>query len=464
MLNAANITKTFVHSLFIFCFVCTSFLTTFAAGEVDTNFNVSVRRDGSYAYATAIQPDGKVLVGGLFTTANEAARSGLARFNIDGTVDTSFDVIDISGDLGQGGKVNAIALQSDGKVLIGGNFSYVNGVLRRTLARLNADGSLDTTFTNYGSNFGGEIYDMKVYPNNQFVIVGGISLNNGNNSRYNVIRFNADGSVDLTFQVDNSYFQTSAISIEPNGKVMIGGATYFRRVNLDGQTDTSFTPVSVTPGGSYSVGVKTIFAQPDGKYLIGGGFNQTNGFTTIYLSRINPDGSVDSTFNYNSFNGFINKIESAGQGKVYVGGNFSTINNISKLRLARLNADGTVDTTFTSPLPNSYLFYNSALAADGKVIVAGHLPTDETPIIRLNLDGSLDNTFTARIGRVGSVQKVFAQADGKIIVGVCSQKAMMPLKEILCALIPMAHLIRVFKQPLLVITLLQSHSSQTENC
>ncbi len=113
---------------------------TFTAG-VGTSVNVDVR-------AVAVQPDGKVIIGGLFTQVNGVARGRVARLNADGTLDTTFDTSIVGFDI----SVRAVAIQSDGKVIIGGH-TTVNGVTRNGIARLNADGTLDTTFdTSVGAN------------------------------------------------------------------------------------------------------------------------------------------------------------------------------------------------------------------------------------------------------------------------------------------------------------------------
>ena len=113
-------------------------LTTAAVSVDSQGFNPSA--NGS-VYAIAQQDDGKVLIGGTFTTVNGTARNGIARLNADGSLDTSFDP-----GTGADNFVQALAQQADGKVLIGGSFNDINGTARNGIARLNADGSLDTGF------------------------------------------------------------------------------------------------------------------------------------------------------------------------------------------------------------------------------------------------------------------------------------------------------------------------------
>ncbi len=100
-------------------------------------------------YSVAVQSDGKVLIGGTFTTYNGTSRGYVARLNSDGSLDTAFAT-----GAGANSQVNSVAVQSDGKILIGGDFTTYNGTSRVRVARLNSDGSLDTGFlaTGAGAN------------------------------------------------------------------------------------------------------------------------------------------------------------------------------------------------------------------------------------------------------------------------------------------------------------------------
>src|SRR5262249_17717925 len=109
-------------------------------GSLDSSFDPGTGAN-NYVYPVAAQPDGKVLIGGNFTFINETNRNRVARLNIDGSLDTTFDPGD-----GPSDQVNCLALQTDGKVVIGGNFTRINNTNRNYIARLNADGSLDDGF------------------------------------------------------------------------------------------------------------------------------------------------------------------------------------------------------------------------------------------------------------------------------------------------------------------------------
>ena len=113
------------------------------------------------AYSLAVQSDGRVLIGGNFTTVNGVSRNRIARLSADGSLDTTF----LNGLAGATSIVQSIAVQPDGRVLIGGEFTTVNGVSRNRIARLNADGSVDTTFLNgLAGASGGGVFSLAVQP------------------------------------------------------------------------------------------------------------------------------------------------------------------------------------------------------------------------------------------------------------------------------------------------------------
>src|SRR6478609_5399238 len=138
------------------------------AQSLDTTFDPGTGADGNI-HAIAIQPDGKIIVGGWFVNFNGASRYHLARLNADGSLDNSFNLgTDINSDIFLYSMVRSIILQPDGKIIIGGIFSTFNNVGRNGIARLNKDGSLDTTFNpgagvKYASN-PGDVHNMAVQP------------------------------------------------------------------------------------------------------------------------------------------------------------------------------------------------------------------------------------------------------------------------------------------------------------
>jgi uncharacterized delta-60 repeat protein len=337
-----------------------------------------------------------------------------------GALDTSFNP-----GTGVNNGVLTVAVQTDDKIIIGGNFITVNGVARRSIARLNADGSVDDSF-NPGTGASSGVYTSAVQADGKIIMGGNFTSVNGVARNY-IARLNADGSVDDSFNPGaNSYVETSAV--QADGKILIGGGftsvngvaiNRIARLNTDGSVDLSFN--SGTGGGTTNA-VWTIAVQADGKIIIGGGFTSVNGVARSRIARLNADGSVDSSFNPGT--GVNNIVEASAvqaDGKIMMGGWFTTVNGVTRNYIARLNADGSVDPSFNPGAGANNYVYTIAVQADGKMIIGGEFTTvngiARNYIARLNADASVDPSFNPGLGESGAVTIIAAQADGKIIVG-----------------------------------------------
>ena len=375
-------------------------------GSIDHAFNTT--KDGDI-HALAIQADGKIVIGGWFTNVGGVARNSIARLNVDGSVDTSFNP-------NSNEDVTTIAIQADGKILIGGDFTTIGGIGRTSIARLNADGSLDTSFvanttngTNYATSFA-------IQPDGKIVVGGYFTSINGT-TRNSIARLNADGSLDSSFD-PNANSGVRALALHPDGKILVSGVfnniagttrNYIARLNADGSLDTDFTP-------NVNSNVNSIAIEADGKILIGGQFSTVNGAARNNIARLNADGNLDNFFDA-SANNFVNSIAVQTDGKIIIGGQFTTVGGTARSYIAQLNPDSTVVTSF-NPEANNYV--NAiAVQADGKIIIGGTFTTiGGTPrnrIARLNADGSLDTLFDPSAN--GAVSAIAIQADGKIVIG-----------------------------------------------
>src|SRR6185369_3428667 len=112
----------------------------------------------------AVQPDGKVFIGGNFSSVNGANRNGIARLNANGSLDSSFNPST------SGGSVSSVDVQSDGRLLIGGSFTNVNGTNRNRIARLNANGNLDSSFNPGTGVFGGAVSSVALQSDGKVLI------------------------------------------------------------------------------------------------------------------------------------------------------------------------------------------------------------------------------------------------------------------------------------------------------
>ena len=400
-----------------------------AAGEVDPTFNPGlIYEKTSFPYTNVerifVQADGKVLIAGRFSAVGKIGTNSIARLNADGTVDPTFHAPPVS--FGSSAPmILAVAAQSDGKVIIGGNLASVSGQSRAGIARLNADGSLDTTFNpvlGTGNNSFTTISDIKITADNKIIAVGGFSYNSGAN-RY-IARLNADGSIDSTFSLSPAVSATitygTRAELLPDGKILFAGlnssTSYLYRLNNDGSNDSSFNSIT------FSGNVYSIKPLADGKFYVGGGFSQVNGFTLKYLVRFNADGTIDSSYaGNNAPNGSVSRIEILSNNQLLIGGGFSTLNGVSRKLLAKINADGTLD--------NSLVFSGVAgsndfgLLQNGKIIVGGQASDSNGPgseiipaLLKVNADGSVAAEQTP-VGDSGIVNKVYVQPDGKILIG-----------------------------------------------
>ena len=413
-----------------------------ADGSLDNTFAASFAAYDEGIFALAIQPDGKVLIGGDFTVVNGTSRFGIARLNSNGTVDNSFNP-------GTGAYgVYAIALQPDGRVLIAGGFQSVNGINRKFVARLNADGSLDGSF-DPGPGPNDWIGAMTLQTDGKVLIGGNFSMCQGTNSQ-GIARLNANGTRDSGFNpgtllTGNPYTYTTVFSLatQADGKILVGGTfalnatnwINFTRLNTNGTLDTGFDPG--TSGGS---SVAAVAIQPDGKMLIGGAFTAVHSTGRPGIARLNATGGLDPNFDPGSaIDGGVLTTALQPDGKLVIGGTFTTVGGLARTGLARLNPDGSVDSTFSPGIQfvaTASFIRAVALQPDGKVLATGIFVvangTQSRSIARFNTDGNLDDSFQPYLwpfvqpgdcmpnyGCWQSVEatSVLVQPDGKVLVG-----------------------------------------------
>jgi uncharacterized delta-60 repeat protein len=173
----------------------------------------------------AVQPDGKIIMGGDFSSYNgdAVASDYVMRLNADGTRDTLFN----AAGMGANNIVYAVAVQPDGKIVIGGEFtSYNDTVVSARLIRLNADGTRDATFNAGGSGANGVVFAVAVQPDGKIVIGGDFIRYNGDAAASDrVMRVNADGTADTTFNAGGTGANdfVRAVVVQPDGRIVIGG-------------------------------------------------------------------------------------------------------------------------------------------------------------------------------------------------------------------------------------------------
>jgi uncharacterized delta-60 repeat protein len=322
-----------------------------ADGDVDTTFDAAITGSATIT-AVARQSDGKFIISGPFTAVAATPRAGIARIGVDGALDTTFDP---GTGFNAAASAKGIAIQTDGRAVLVGTFTSYSGTTRNGMAIVNANGSLDTT-ANTGLALRGELFAAAIQADGK-ILVGGFMTSVGGTPRANIARLNADGSNDTTFNPGTGANDTvNAIAVQPDGKIIISGEflqyngtaiSRIARLNTDGSIDTSFNVGTGLGGSGFGLAGNSIAIQSDGKVLVGGGFTTYNGATVGRLVRLNTDGTLDSGFNVGvGAANTVFKIVVQSDGKIVVGGDFITFNTDASNRMARLNADGTLDASF----------------------------------------------------------------------------------------------------------------------
>ena len=328
-------------------------------GTLDSKFSFPSSSYGANdsVRAMAVQYDGHILIGGLFTSFNSVALSRIARLNTDGSLDSLFNP-----GSGADNAVYALAetfVNGTSKVLAAGAFANLNGQTYNGIGRLNYDGTPDTNFNSGGLGANATVYALAVYPTNspnagKILIGGDFTAYNGATNFNHIARLNADGSVDNTFNPTGSGANDSvrAIALQLDGQILIGGLftnvngsifNHIARLNGDGTVDSSFNPGLGANDGVFSIGVQT-----DNRIVLGGEFTLASGVTRNRITRLNPDGSVDPTINFGlGANSFVTAIAiqedliagyptNVPDEKIIIGGGFTTYNGDSHPHLARI--------------------------------------------------------------------------------------------------------------------------------
>jgi uncharacterized delta-60 repeat protein len=346
-----------------------------------------------------IQSDGKIVA--VAASQVSGATWAVSRSNANGTLDTSFGtngtvVTTFAGSTG--GEANGLAIQPDGKIVVVGIVNGTSAYDAWGIARYNTDGTLDTTFGSGGlvlMKFSGEagwLYDAAILSNGDILVGGMLQNPNG----FAVARLTSTGQLDTSFGTNgiasinpdpsHSAYNTTGQSmiVQPDGKILMTGIANFNympvvRFNADGTPDTSFngTGVKLIPasafGSSYvSVVGQGLALQSDGKIIVTGHADPANNEDDWATARLNPDGSLDTSFDGNGLatidfaggSDIANDVTVMQDGKIIVAGRAdvgATTGQGYNIALARYNSDGTLDTTFNGngklifgPLPSVF--------------------------------------------------------------------------------------------------------------
>lgn len=392
-------------------------------------------------HAVAPAGEGKVVIGGTFWQIDNRECPGVARLNIDGTLDTTFNPRMPS--VGPRPHVHSLAVKPDGRVIIGGVHPKVYpGMLEYSagyllILQLNADGGEDPNFT---MQLGELIHTPYSVVRGLAVDYSGEIVACGSIDRRGVVRLYQWGNPVESF-MPNLQARSGvvmALSLLADGKALVQGQfeqvagaarPQLARLNANGILDNDFTPVLPPDCSVWAHAV-----QPDGKLLVSVGYGEPR---VNELLRLNADGSGDPNFHpavrLGAGSSFIERLFVLPDGRVLIGGAFDSVNNVPRRSLARLNGDGSLDVSFNAGLgldqPGSYARLNALLAQpDGRILVGGNFQAvngvDGRFLARLNVDGSVDETFyadyfdDADLTVIEAVDSLALQPDGRILVGL----------------------------------------------
>ena len=390
--------------------------------------------------ASALQPDGKIVAVG-YTQTGATKDIAVARYNADGSLDTSFGggtgkvttVIGASDDIGKG-----VCLLADGRILVAGT-TYTGTSWDMVLVQYNADGSLDSSFgggdgiVTSGTAFNDEGNGVAVQSDGKLLVAGTYGVDFG------LARFNSNGSLDTSFGTsgfvatdfaagtDGAY----SIALQADGRIVLGGFAFsgtsfdfaLARYHSNGTLDTTFNgtgKVLTDLGATSSDTGYQIALQPDGRILLAG-WSDAGGTNDFALVRYNSDGSLDTTFNSTGKvttgigTGADLGISVAVQsdGKILVAGHSSTAGN--NFAVVRYNANGSLDTSFgagTGKVDTNFGGSSDDRGAsvlvqtDGKIVVAGTSTIGgdyDFAVVRYNSDGTLDSRFNTRDSLGGTI-------------------------------------------------------------
>lgn len=397
--------------------------------------------------AIALQADGKILISGDFEKVDGVPRAHVARLNADGSLDPAFDVGlgPRRTDQCSYGLPSPL-LVSDGAIFVGGNFTSFHGAVRTGIAKLDATGALDVNFHPEleggppgSAGCGAHISAIAIQADGK-VVIGGVFWSVNGTRRGGIARLHADGTLDPSF--NPSPFlrsQGEAVALQEDDRGVVsgyltragGGLDDLRRLSADGSVDLSFDPKF--PGAGTGGWLNALTLDPEGKVLVSGLFTRVDGTPRGGIVRLNPDGSVDATFDpgtgaTHAFGAaaWVASIAVQPDGKILLNGDFEFFNGLRRGGLARLHADGSLDTSFRLDASSEPTFHFGrfdapmVVAPDGKVLIGARQTWNETEsngIFRLHsgltirsvgftstdvLVGESGGSATATVERIGN--------------------------------------------------------------
>ncbi len=362
--------------------------------EIDTQFT---RNMGTAFNDTvldiSLQNDGNIVAAGYFTAYNGHTQNHITQLNPDGSIDLEFASTTGAGfDLG----VSSIAIQPNSQIIVGGYFTSYNGRTQNHITRINTNGSIDDMFASTtGAGFDGSVQKLLVQTDGKIVVLGNFTNYNGVPVA-NIARLNSDGTIDAVFASSTgSGFDSGPTNmiIEPDGQIVVVGyftscngrpQNYITRLNSDGTIDESF---ATNIGTGFDVEPSSIVLEPNGKVVLNGYFSTFDGIQRDLIVRLNENGTLDQSFEGHT-NDLVEPLHPAiyaGDGVLALGG-FNASNNVLKI-----GGNGQIETNFaiSSGVGIDSPAIDMVRQSDGKLVVVGmfskYNQTIQNRIMRLKI-------------------------------------------------------------------------------
>ncbi len=421
-------------------------------GSLDSSFN----GDGSlntlvsypdFTSSVIVQPDGKLVVAGYKYSSSINTDFNLVRYNSNGSLDASFDgdgkVTTAVGTLSD--FANSVLMQSDGKLVVAGYSYNSSGNKNMSLVRYNSNGSLDSSFNGTGKiitsvgSFPSEA-NVVIAQANGKLVVAGYSFNSSGNTDFALLRYNSNGSLDTTFDLDGKVTTSlgaisgyvNAVVMQADGKIVAAGYSsnatgnndfVLVRYNANGSLDTSFDGDGkvITSVGAFSDYANSIIVQPDGKLVVAGYSYNASAYKDFSIVRYNANGSLDTSFDtdgkvitsVSNLDDYAQSVVLQADGKLLVTG---TSNN--DFALVRYNSNGSLDTSFTGSVnhaPTGAVTINDSTPEQGQQLTVSNTLADADNLGTITYQwktvttvlGSGD-TYTVTANEVGKTISVLA--------------------------------------------------------
>ncbi|WBO84378.1 T9SS type A sorting domain-containing protein [Hymenobacter yonginensis] len=385
------------------------------SGATDTNFSPPLLSTSGRINHLILQPDGSIVVGGFFVVAGRNLVN-LIRLLPNGTLDTGFQYVSPPG------FIHAVVQQLDGKLLISHGY-YV--------ARYSANGAYDNSFLNPTLTLGGIV--SLLLPHADGSVYVGVPANNGTGQPVTgLARLNSTGTLDPSFSLppalasrswtasvlvqlaDGKLLVTSPNILYPSGNLL--KASRLMVLEASGALSTVFTPEILTPGI-----VRSLALQPTGEVLLGGTFTKVGERAAGNVARLRPDGQLDTAFvRQSALDGTVHKIMRQSAGGIVVGGNFGRVGQTNTRSTIRLTTAGQLDQSFAYQ-PWNYASFGADLTLNDQIVVYGYRNGNNNlaTLYRLQADGTLDNTFSVvTTSSINEVDQFKVLSDGRIMASM----------------------------------------------